>query len=312
MQRTEERAARAAVVVTGASTGIGRAIALELVRRGYRVFAGVRRDEDGQRLASDAADASRASAGGTDVPHAEGRAEPARGGEIVPLHLDVTVPEQVEAAVERVRADVGPTRLLGVVNNAGIVVAGPMEFLPLTDLRNQFEVNVLGQVRVAQAFLPMLRSSSGRLVFVGSVSGLVSSRLLGAYAASKFALEAVADAFRRELAPWGVRVSVVEPGRIKTPIWQKSVADGLGRMAQLPAQATAYYDTLMKELTEGAHQAATGGTPPEAVARAVHRALTSRRPRTRYFVGADAHIVNVMRRVVSDPLLDRIIAATGR
>ncbi|MFO7545405.1 MAG: SDR family oxidoreductase [Trueperaceae bacterium] len=296
MQRTEEPAALPAVVVTGASTGIGKAIALTLAGYGYRVYAGVRRDDDGARLM---AEAEAATASGA-------------RGEVVALMLDVTDAEHVSAAVETVRSRDGGGRLAGLVNNAGIAVAGPMEFLPIADLRSQFEVNVLGQVAVTQAFLPLLRESGGRLVFVGSVSGLVSSRLLGAYAASKFALEAIADAFRRELAPWNVRVSVVEPGRIATPIWEKSVADGHERMAQLPPEAVAYYDDLMQSITDGAREAAQVGTKPEAVARAVHRALTARRPRTRYFVGTDAHIINVMRRVVSDPLLDRIISASGR
>lgn len=296
MQRTEEPAALPAVVVTGASTGIGKAIALTLAGYGYRVYAGVRRDDDGARLM---AEAEAATASGA-------------RGEVVALMLDVTDAEHVSAAVETVRSRDGGGRLAGLVNNAGIAVAGPMEFLPIADLRSQFEVNVLGQVAVTQAFLPLLRESGGRLVFVGSVSGLVSSRLLGAYAASKFALEAIADAFRRELAPWNVRVSVVEPGRIATPIWEKSVADGHERMAQLPPEAVAYYDDLMQSITDGAREAAQAGTKPEAVARAVHRALTARRPRTRYFVGTDAHIINVMRRVVSDPLLDRIISASGR
>lgn len=292
MQRTTEPAASPAVVVTGASTGIGKAIALTLAGHGYRVYAGVRRDEDGARLVAEAASAGR--------------------GEIEALILDVTDAEHVTAAVEAVRSRDRGHHLVGLVNNAGIAVAGPMEFLPIDDLRSQFEVNVLGQVAVTQAFLPLLRESGGRLVFVGSVSGLVSSRLLGAYAASKFALEAIADAFRRELAPWNVRVSVVEPGRIATPIWEKSVADGHERMAHLPPAAVSYYDDLMQSITDGAREAAQVGTKPEAVAHAVHRALTARRPRTRYFVGTDAHIINVMRRVVSDPLLDRIIRASGR
>lgn len=296
MQRTEDPAASPVVVVTGASTGIGKAIALALVRRGFRVYAGVRRTMDGERLVEEASS-------GADVD---------RRGDLVPLMLDVTDAEHVAAAVDMVRSHDETRRLAGLVNNAGIAVAGPMEYLPLEDLRSQFEVNVLGQVAVTQAFLPMLRKSGGRLVFVGSVSGMVSSRLLGAYAASKFALEAIADAFRRELAPWRVRVSVVEPGRIATPIWEKSVAEGHERMAQLPPESVEYYGDLMQALTDGAREAARVGTHPEAVARAVHRALTSRRPRTRYFVGTDAHIINVMRRVVSDPMFDRIIRATGR
>src|SRR5690606_4755820 len=153
------------------------------------------------------------------------------------LELDVTNGDDVAAAARRVNDELDGGHFHGLVNNAGIAVAGPMEFLPLDDLRRQFEVNVVGQVAMAQAFLPLLRERPGRLVFVGSVSGLVSSRLLGAYAASKFALEAVADAFRRELLPFKVRVSVVEPGRIATPIWQKSLTEGLDRMDRMSPKA---------------------------------------------------------------------------
>jgi NAD(P)-dependent dehydrogenase (short-subunit alcohol dehydrogenase family) len=280
-----------AVVVTGASSGIGKAIALGLAERGFRVYAGVRSRSDADALASAAAAAN------------------------TPLDsviLDVTNAEHIASVVEQVTADVGATGLAGVVNNAGIAVAGPMEFIPLEDLREQFEINVLGKVAVTQAFMPLIRSSRGRIVFIGSVSGLVSSRLLGSYSASKFALEAVADAFRRELQQWRIGVSIVEPGRIATPIWKKSVELALSRLERMPPEATSHYEAVMQEVIRGAEEATRIGTPPAAVARAVHRALTDPRPRTRYFVGTDAHIINVLRRVLSDPLFDRLIRATGR
>ena len=286
------------VVVTGASTGIGRATALYLAARGWQVFAGVRKPEDGEALA--------ASAGGS------GGEEAPAGTRIIPLPLDVTDPEQVEAAVRTVASGSSETGLAGIVNNAGIAVTGPMEFLPIGDLREQFEVNVLAQVAVTQAFLPMIRQSGGRLVFVGSVSGLVSSRMLGAYAASKFAMEAVVDAFRRELHPWRIRVSLVEPGRVVTPIWQKSVAEGFKRLNRMPPQAPELYHDLLEEMRLTAEVASKSGSHPDLVARAVHRALTARRPRTRYFVGTDAHIINILRRVLSDPLFDRLIRLTRR
>ncbi len=275
------------VVVTGASSGIGRAVALDLAQRGFHVLAGVRRAHDAKDLMS------------------------ASAGDLEAITLDVTDPGQVAGALETLASQPG-RRLAGVVNNAGIAVAGPLEFLDLSDLRNQFEVNVIGQLAVAQAFLPRLRSDRGRLVFVGSVSGLVASRLVGAYAASKFALEAVGDALRRELAPWGVRVSLVEPGRIATPIWRKSLGDALERLERMPPEAKEYYSELIDELIRGAEEAETAGSNAQLVALAVYRALTARRPRTRYFVGTDAHIINVLRRVLSDPLFDRLIAATGR
>lgn len=283
-------AAQGIVLVTGASTGIGKATALKLARRGYLVFAGVRRDESGAALLAEA-DA---------------------GSRLRPLILDVTNQQHVADAVDQVTDEMDGLPLRGIVNNAGIAVAAPLEFLPVDDLRQQFEVNVIGQVAVSQAFLPLLRQHRGRLIYVGSISGLVSTRMLGAYSASKFALEAVADAFRRELRPHGVGVSLVEPGRVATPIWDKSLEDGLARMSALEPEAHEYYGELVDELIDGAKEAATAGVSPDAVARAVEHALEARRARTRYFVGTDAHIVNVLRRVVSDPLLDRLIHLTRK
>lgn len=278
------------VVVTGASTGIGKASVLLLLSRGLVVYAGVRSDQQGQQLA----------------------AEAGANSNLIPIILDVTNQSDITGAASRVAAELGNSPLTGIVNNAGIAVAAPLEYLKLDDLRNQLEVNLIGQVAMAQAFLPQLRQHKGRLVNVGSVSGLVSTRLLGAYSASKFALEAVNDAFRRELKPHGVAVSLVEPGRISTPIWDKSMAEGLRRMAEAEPAAREYYGQLVDDLVLTAEEAKTKGTKPEAVARAVYRALTEKRPRTRYFVGSDAHTINVLRRVLSDPMFDRLINATRR
>lgn len=284
------------MVVTGASSGIGKAVAFGLAERGFTVYAGVRRAEDAEAL----------QAAFTALPATSGR------GSLTPVTLDVTCADHIAAVVERVTAEAGPTGLAGIVNNAGIAVAGPMEFIPLEDLRQQLEINVLGKVAFTQAIMPLIRSSTGRLVFIGSVSGLVSSRLLGSYAASKFAIEAVADALRRELEPWRIRVSIIEPGRIATPIWRKSVEDAMARLDRMPEEARSNYASVMEDIVKGAEEATRVGTPPSAVARAVYRALTDARPRTRYFVGTDAHIINVLRRVLSDPLFDRLIMATGR
>ena len=264
--------------------------ALMLAKLGHVVYAGVRREEHGQELVREAGP----------------------GAKLHPLILDVTDHEHVASAAERVRTELNGLPFTGVVNNAGIAVAAPLEFLPVDDLRDQFEVNVIGQVAMSQAFLPILREYEGRLVYVGSVSGLVASRLLGAYAASKFALEAVADAFRRELKPHGVGVSLVEPGRIATPIWDKSMEDGMARLRAMEPVAREYYGGVVEELVDSAKDASVKGTSPDAVARAVVRALSDKRMRTRYFVGTDAHIVNVLRRVMPDPMLDRIVSATRR
>ena len=257
---------------------------------GYAVYAGVRREEHGAKLVEAAG----------------------AGATLQPLILDVTNPEHVAGAAARVSAELNGRPFSGIVNNAGIAVAAPLEFLPVDDLRQQFEVNVIGQVAMSQEFLPILRRHGGRLVFVGSVSGLVASRLLGAYAASKFAMEAVADAFRRELAPHGVGVSLVEPGRIATPIWDKSMEEGLARMQAMNPEAREWYGHVVQDLVDGAKDASSNSTAPEAVAKAVVRALSDKRLRTRYFVGTDAHIVNALRRFMPDRALDRIINATRR
>ncbi len=285
LTRPDERA----VVVTGASSGIGNAIATELADRGFLVFAGVRTAEDEAAL-------------GKHVVSGAGRLRPVR--------LDVTDHAQLCQVAKAVEAEAGT--LAGVVSNAGIAVAAPLEFVPLDDLRQQFEVNVVGAVATIQAFMPQVRRSRARIVMVGAISGLVSSRLLGAYAASKFALEAVSDALRRELAEWRIPVSLIEPGRIATPIWSKSLADANERIARMPPEALHYYQDLIDEVLGGAKEVEKTGTPASAVARAAYRALTDRRPRTRYFVGSDAHIVNVLRRVMSDPMLDRLIKVTRR
>ncbi|MDB5092090.1 MAG: Oxidoreductase, Glucose/ribitol dehydrogenase family, partial [Candidatus Eremiobacteraeota bacterium] len=186
-----------AIVVTGASTGIGAAAAAELARLGYVVFAGVRSDADASAVCA---------------LHENVRA----------LRLDVTSAAEVAAAAGAVAAS--GLALQGVVNNAGIAVAGPLEYLPVDEWRRQFEVNLFGAVTVTQAFLPLLRPARGRLVFVGSVSGRLATPFIAPYSASKFALRAVTDALRIELFPFGLSVSLIEPGSVKTPIWQKGRA----------------------------------------------------------------------------------------
>jgi NAD(P)-dependent dehydrogenase (short-subunit alcohol dehydrogenase family) len=274
-----------AVVVTGASSGIGEACALRLDGLGFRVFAGVRRQQDGDALRRKASE------------------------RFATVMLDVTEPLSAQSASDSVAAATGCVGLAGLVNNAGTAVAAPLEFLPLGELRRQLEVNVVGQIAVTQAFLPLLRQGSGRIVNIGSVSGRIASPLLGAYTASKFAMEGLTDTLRRELSPWGVAVSIVEPGRIATPIWEKSlkVADEL--LDALPRRALELYGPAIEEVRRGALEAARWGAPPEKVARAVEHALTAKRPRTRYPVGPDARVGALLVRLLPDPLLDRILSA---
>lgn len=268
------------VLISGASTGIGRACALDLAARGVRVFAGVRRPEDG--------DALRASGGDL----------------VVPVLLDVTDVRTVAASVEAIAAANGERALSGLVNNAGIVVAGPLEFLPLDALRRSFEANVVGLLAMTQACLPLLRAGRGRIVNMSSISGRFASPLLGPYAASKFAVEALSDALRRELAPWGIPVALVEPGKVATPIWEKSAAAAQTLLDGLPDEAQRYYGADIERSKRRAKRAARTGIPAKEVAAAVHAALTAARPRTRYLVGRDARIGALMTRWLPDRLLD--------
>lgn len=262
------------VLVTGASSGIGLASAVRLVRAGWRVYGGIR---------SDAAAAALRERG------------------IEPVELDVTRAQQIATAAETI----GDT-LDGLVDNAGIAVAAPLELVPLAELREQLEVNVVGQVAVLQAVLPALRRVRGRVVVMGSIGGRSALPFLGPYAASKYALEAIADALRLELRPLGVSVSIVEPGSIATPIWRKGAerAEVLSEGFD-PARAAAYARAVARfrevALSRGP------GADPDAVAKAVEHALTATRPRARYLVGRDAHLRAWIERLPT-PLRDRVLA----
>lgn len=260
LPRTNECGARA-VLVTGASTGIGRASALELDRRGWRVFAGVRREGDGRRLVEEAA------------------------GPLRPLMLDVTDAAEIAAAAETMAGQLGEAGLAGLVNNAGICVAGPLEVLPVDELRRQLEVNLLGQVAVAQACLPLLRRGRGRIVNLSSVGGRVAMPYLGPYCASKFALEALSDALRLELRTWGIHVALVEPGSVDTPIWRKSHSEADRLEAEAGEAALAPYAADVAAVRRVTEREAAGAMPVGRVVRAVVHALESRRPRARYPVG---------------------------
>jgi NAD(P)-dependent dehydrogenase (short-subunit alcohol dehydrogenase family) len=271
-----------AVLVTGASSGIGEACVIRLVGAGFRVYAGVRRDDDAERLRQ-------------------------MSDRIVPVRLDVTEQSRIEETARVLAGDVGESGLAGVVNNAGIAVGGPLEFLPLDELRRQLEVNVIGQVAVTQAVLPMLRGARGRVVFVGSIAGRSALPFIGAYAASKHALEALADSWRVELAPWGIHVAVVEPGVIATPIWRTSLAAADRSLAQLPEakELERLYGERLEPVRKRIEQQA--GLPPDTVAAAVEHALTAATPKTRYVIGRDAK-TRLMLEKLPDRVRDRLIA----
>lgn len=269
------------VVVTGASTGIGRATALELRTLGFDVLAGVRSDEDAERL---------------------------RAHGLTPLGLDVTDAESIAAAAAEVESVVGADGLAGLVNNAGIAAAAPIEFLPIAELRRVLEVNLIGQVAVTQAFLPLLRIAEGRVVNMGSIGGRVALPLMGPYAASKFALEGVSDSLRRELYGQGVDVVVIEPGGIKTPIWEKGVATAEQLVDAMPPEGERLYGGLIASMREQTRRIAEErGLPPSDVASVVGTALTAARPRTRYVVGRDAKLRAAVAKRLPDRLFDWLL-----
>jgi NAD(P)-dependent dehydrogenase (short-subunit alcohol dehydrogenase family) len=231
-------------------------------------------------------------------------------GRVVPLTLDVTNAAHIADAAARVRAESngagqGPGRLDALVNNAGIGVGGPLEIVALDELRTQLEVNFIGSIAVTQALLPALRGARGRIVFTSSIGGKVSTPFVAPYAASKHAIEAIADALRLELRTSNVRVALVEPGSVATPIWDKSNAE-LQRVS-IPPELADVYGRVPETMGKVLEDTARRGIPPEKVAEAIERALTGRRMRTRYLVGPDARALLVMRRALPDALFDRVL-----
>jgi NAD(P)-dependent dehydrogenase (short-subunit alcohol dehydrogenase family) len=266
------------VLITGASSGIGQATALRLSRAGWTVLAGVRRREDGERLAG------------------EGPA-----GKIEPLELDVTDPAQIAAAAARVQAG----GLGALVNNAGIGVGGPLEVLDDEEWRRQFDVNFFGQIAMTRALLPALRAAHGRIVFISSIGGKVAMAFNGPYAASKHAIEAVGDALRVELHRSGVQVALLEPGSIATPIWDKT--RGVAGEMQIPPALASEYGDIPQKMAKVLQDTGSRGIPPEAVAEAIEKALTAKRMPARVLVGRDARMLATVRRLLPDHVFDRIV-----
>ena len=274
------------VVVTGVSSGIGAATARVLAARGVHVFGSVRRAEDGERLRRELG---------------------ALGHHLTPLVLDVTDAAAVHAAAAAVRAALGGRRLLGLVNNAGVALGGPLALQPLDEVRRQFEVNVLGAVAVTQAFLPLLGTDPelagppGRVVNISSVGGRIGPPFLGAYAATKHALEGLSESLRRELLADGVDVVIVAPGSVATPIWDKAEGAGVAAYAGTP------YAAPLRRFVDAMVADGRRGYPPERVGEVVWRALTAARPRARYAVVPRALINWTLPRALPRRLVDRLI-----
>lgn len=273
-----------AVLITGASSGLGEACALHLSRVGFHAIAGVRRPEDGERL------------------------RVAATGRLTPVIFDVTDEKSVQAAVHEVTDLIGDAGLWGLVNNAGIAVTAPLECVPMEQMRRQMDTNVTGQLRVIQGFLPLLRAGAGRIVNVTSGLGNIAIPYLGAYAAAQFAKEALSDALRRELTPQRIPVIVVQPGAVLTPLWGKMSVDGNRALESVPEPIQGLYRRAFLQFMETNETSArTSHTTPDDVARVVFRALVTKRPRSRYAVGRDAAGSRVLARLLPDRALDRIL-----
>ena len=277
----ETGAGREIVVVTGASTGIGAATARELAKRGFLVLAGVRRDQDADAL---------------------------RAANLEPVMLDVTDEAGIAGLVQRIADDPGRRRVRALVNNAGVAVNAPLETYPLSEWRRLFDVNLFGHVAMTQALLPALIESRGTVVNISSVGGKVAMATYGPYAATKFALEAVSDALRREVEPLGVKVVVIEPGAVTTGMLGHVDVRGHHIVSVMTTEQRGRYAALMYAVISQAKASVPGGASPEQAARVIADAVTSNRPRTRYTVGRGTAMIIRLTRLLSDRTLDSLLA----
>jgi NAD(P)-dependent dehydrogenase (short-subunit alcohol dehydrogenase family) len=271
------------IVVTGASTGMGAATVKELARKGFHVLAGVRHEADAEALR------------GLGI---EG---------IEPCILDITVESDVAAIADSVASDPLHRPLRALVNNAGVAINAPVETLPMDEWRRQFEVNLFGHIAMTQALLPALLNNSGTVVNISSVGGKFALPTYGAYAGSKFALEAVSDALRREVSDVGIKVVVVEPGAVKTEMAERGIATAQGLEANMTSAQRERYADITAAVAGQARSFNVTGVSAEHAATVIAKAATASHPRTRYTIGRDAAILVRITRVVSDRILDRII-----
>jgi NAD(P)-dependent dehydrogenase (short-subunit alcohol dehydrogenase family) len=272
-------------VVTGASTGIGAATAHELARRGFHILAGVRRDRDADAL---------------------------RGPSVEPLILDITNADHIRALATRVHEDPQGRAVLALVNNAAVQANAPIEVFAIDEWRRMFEVNLFGQVAVTQALLPALIRSKGRVVNISSVGGKVAMAAYGPYASTKFALEAVSDSLRRELAAFGVQVVVVEPGAVHTEMLGRAIATAHELVSAMTPEQSQRYGGLVQAVNTQAALSTRSGLPADVAAKVIAKAVTVRKPRPRYTVGRDAALITCLARILPDRILDLLFAAALR
>jgi NAD(P)-dependent dehydrogenase (short-subunit alcohol dehydrogenase family) len=267
------------VLVTGTSSGIGRACAVDLAGRGFHVLAGVRRESDGEAVRT---------------------LHPDR---IEPLLLDVTDLDAIAKLPDRVGG-----ALAGLVNNAGLSIPGPVEYLSVADIRHQLDVMLLAPFALTHTLLPALRAAQGRVVNIGSIGGRVGLPFISPYNAAKAGIAGMSDSLRQELAPVGVHVALVEPGSIATDIWDRGIAAGDELLEGLPEEGRRLYGRRLELVKKAAAATGRRGVPPAKVAAAVGHALSADKPKTRYLVGSDARGQAVLRAVLPDRALDAVVA----
>ncbi|MBN9389344.1 MAG: SDR family oxidoreductase [Chloroflexi bacterium] len=275
---------KGAILVTGTSSGMGRACALRLDRAGYTVFAAVRKETDAQALKT-------------------------QGSErLKPVILDVTDLESITSACREISKQLDETglKLVGLVNNAGIGVTAPVECVPLDELRKQYEVNVIGQVAVIQAFLPLIRAGKGRIINVGSVGGKITLPFGGPLCSSKYALESLNDALRMELRPWKIPVVLVAPGSIKTPATKKLETDSEEMLKRFSPDAVKLYGNAYRSFVKAFHKREERGVGPEVMAETVFKVLNAHRPRNRYPVGPLSRLLPLMAKWLPTGLFDKL------
>lgn len=275
------------VLITGCSSGIGRATALLLAENGFRVLAGVRRAEQVEQLSDPR------------LPHLE------------PILLDVTNEDDVRSVVGYIQQTC-PQGLFGLVNNAGMALPAAVELSTIDEVRRLLEVNTLGPMRMIQSCLPLLRAGHGRVINMSSMNGTLAMPMVGAYSASKFALEALSDTLRVELRPWQIPVIIVRPGQVRTSIFAKARDELNTRSRDIPIELKEGYDAMYARAGEFNERGAQSSTSPEMVARVVCRALEAKRPRTHYLVGIDAWGMQLAKSLVPQRLLDRMFARAMR
>lgn len=267
-----------AVLITGCSSGIGKVLALALATEGYRVFATVRTHTD------------------VDMLNVEGM------GQVVPIIMDLTDGQSISNAVNEIVIQHNTLKLYAVINNAGVVTAGPLEYMDIELMRYQLEVNVIGTLSLIQKVLPYLRNGNGRIVNIGSVSGQITLPFFGPYSSSKSALTALTRALRMELKPWQIPATLVQPGNISTPIWDKSIKNTKQNISTFPEEAVTYYSSYLHHALSIAEKMSKQASSPDIVVKAVKAVLNSKNPKARYLVGYDSFLWNVV-----DTLLPYVI-----